>query len=152
MSATALNNRRRDYFRRFLASGGYCIPPGRAACALAKARIFEQWRDAEEAGLVRLRAEPEDESYFSVYGEPGGYRDARGHWVSAEEERKAIVEQIERDGCWCVLSEVWTGERWEVADSIGMCIYSNPCDPFQNDYVPDLMSSALMRIQQSGEH
>ena len=43
-----------------------------------------------------------------------------------------------------------SGDKWEVVDSIGMCVYANPLDPFENCYVPDLMASALKHIPQSG--
>jgi hypothetical protein len=55
-------------YRRFKETGGYCTPPGRAACALDKARTLAKWREAEADGRVRLRAEPERENYFDVYG------------------------------------------------------------------------------------
>lgn len=125
-----------SYFR-FKDTGGYCTPPGRAACALNKARTLKQWRTAEAAGRVRLRAEPEQENYFDVYGEP-----------DTEQERKAITEQIERDGCWLVVAEYlcrYCGQ-WKHGDSIGMCIYANPLDPFQNDYVTDLMAATLDKL------
>lgn len=127
-------------FKRFLAVGGYCTPPGRAACALRSARTLEEWRKAESAGLVRLLASPEQESYESVFGKE-----------SFEQDR----ECIERHGCWWVTSEVnhgteATGDDWQHADSIGMCVYANPLDPFENSYVIDLMQAALDQIDQPG--
>ncbi len=122
-----------DYLR-LKETNGYCTPPGRAACALNSARTLAQWREAEAAGRVRLRAEPEEGNYFDVYGEP-----------DTEQQRKAIEQSIERDGCWFVIAEYlcrYCGQ-WKHADSIGMCIYANPLDPFENDYVVDLMATTL---------
>lgn len=34
-------------------------------------------------------------------------------------------------------------EWWQHADSIGMCVYADPFDPFENAYVNDLMRNAL---------
>jgi hypothetical protein len=80
-----------------------------------------------------------------VYGEPEGYRDSRGHVVTPEEARQKIIDCIESDGCWSVVSETKCPccETWLHANSIGMCIYAAPTSPFQNAYVIDLMSSAL---------
>ena len=123
----------REHFHRFLEVGAYCVPPGRAACALENARILARFREMEEEGLVRLRQEEEQESYFDVYGTPDSKR-----------EREGIAGQIERDGCWFVVSEYLdeATDTWQCADSIGMCIYSRPLDPFQNGYVPELMRAA----------
>ncbi len=113
--------------------------------ALSMAKTVEAWRDAESAGLVRLVAEDERESYFDVYGEP-----------DSKKERDAIVHSIETYGCYCLVSEVnmgseAEGDDWQMVDSIGMCAgYRNPLDPFENYCVPDLMSAALKAIPQSG--
>lgn len=132
-------------FHQFLESGAYCKPPGRAACALRSAKTLEQWRDYESAGLVRLRVEPEQENYFDVYGKP-----------DTERERLQLEAALERDGCWFIVSEVnhgneAIGDQWEIADSIGMCVYSNPLCPFENCYVVDLMAKAIESVPQPGE-
>jgi len=113
-----------------------------AEMALRDARILAEWRELESEGKVRLIAEPEQESYFDVYGEP-----------DSEKERKAIVEALEDKGCYWVASEYLTTcdndehEVWEQADSIGMCVYDDPTDPFENCYVIDLMSSAIDKVR-----
>lgn len=140
-------------WRKFLDTGGYCNPPGRAQCALDHARTLQEWRDAESAGLVRLRQEEEQESYLDSYGEPEAYTDMNGRRVSAEKAREELCELLDRKGCWWIVSEVFNGEEWEQADSIGMCAgYDDPCSPFENSYVPDLMRAALDRIPVCGEH
>lgn len=128
-----MNPQIRTDFRRFLDAGPYATPPGRAACALDHARILAAWREAEDAGHVRLRSEPEHECYFDVYGEPDD-----------ERERERISDLIDRLGCYWVVAEYLTeDDEWEQADSIGMCIYKDPECPFENCYVPGLMQSAL---------
>ena len=40
-------------------------------------------------------------------------------------------------------SRLHLGDEWQHADSIGMCCYRDPLDPFENCYVVDLMKSAI---------
>ena len=109
-----------------------------AKCSLDVARTVLAFREAEKAGTVRIRAEAEEENYFDVYGEPDTPR-----------EREKIVDQICCLGCWWIVTEKWeyceSCQRggWVQMDSKGMCIYDNPCDPYENCYVTDLMQSAL---------
>ena len=97
---------------------------------------IETFRALESDGLVRLRALPEIESYFNVYGEPD---DAQ--------ERQEIIDQIEQNGCWFVVSEFFADGQWHHADSVGMCVYSRPLEPAENCYVEDLMRSAVRALE-----
>lgn len=137
----------RDYMR-FKADGAYCTPPGRAMCALESARLLVEWRRCERAGLVRIKAEPELENYFSVYGEPGAYVNGYGRRVTAEQAREEIVRQLDRDGCWYVYAQYKVdSDEWQDADGVGMCVgYNDPCDPFENCYVIDMMRDALGKL------
>jgi hypothetical protein len=134
----------RDY-RQFQNAGAYCTPPGRAVCALQNARTLDKWRKAERSNLVRLRAIPEEDNYFDVYGH-----------LDNEKERKEIESLLNRWGCYCVISEVNHGDEsrddWRIADSVGMCVYAKPLDPFDNSYVIDLMRAALDAVPQPGEN
>lgn len=124
-----------------------------ASQALHSAKAVIDWEPLEDAGLVRLRAEPEQESYFDVYGELEGYEGANGRRVSAEQERKELIDTIDRDGCWCIVAEYFDGQKWRHADSIGMCTgYKNPLSPVENAYVSDLMRSTISQIPQPGDH
>lgn len=115
----------------------------RAHEALYAARAIADFESLGE-DAVRLRAEPEDENYFDVYGEPEGYTDIHGRHVSPEQERKNIERSIERDGCWYVFSEWFDGDEWQQADGVGMCAgYNDPLSPFENWYIPDLMRAAV---------
>lgn len=119
-----------------------------ARCSLDAARTILRFRELEREGLVRISAEPEEESYFAVYGEPSGYVNAQGHEVSAEKEREEICAVLERDGCWRTVSEWFDGEDWQEADSCGMHTgYRDPCDPFQNCYVVQEMQSAIDALE-----
>jgi hypothetical protein len=116
--------------------------------ALYIAKTVNRWQQFESDGLVRLRAEPEQESYISVYGKPDAYVTHQGKRVSEEQAYKELCELLERDGCWYCLSEYWDGEQWQHADSVGMNTgYNNPLDPKQNCYVPDLMQAAMDAVE-----
>ena len=121
-----------------------------AAESLRIAKTQEVFHNLEYQGLVRLRAEPEEENYFDVYGEPTGYEGANGRRVSAEQERKETYDLINLHGCWCIFSE-WRGSEesdWERADSVGMCAgYKNVLSPIENRYVVDLMRAAIDEVE-----
>ena len=97
---------------------------------------IETFRAFESDGLVRLRAFPETESYFDVYGEPD---DAN--------QRQKIIDQIDLNGCWLVESEFYADGQWHHADSIGMCVYARPLDPTENWYIEDLMRAAIEALE-----
>jgi dihydroorotate dehydrogenase len=104
---------------------------------------------------VRLAAVPEMENYFDVYGEPEGYVGKNGKRVSAEQEHKEIIEQIERDGCYCVVSYYRdeNDNKWIAADSVGMCAgYKNVLCPVENAYVADLMRAAVDTYKSQNEY
>lgn len=115
--------------------------------ALSTAKTLVAWQEAEEAGLVRLRAEEEEENYFDSYGKPEAYTSIYGRRVSEGQATKELEDLLERKGCWCVLTEWFDGDEWHLADSVGMCVgYDDPCDWKQNWSVPDLMASALDEV------
>lgn len=128
-----MNTITRDYLRFRKLGGG--IVGESALWALRDARTLAEWRELESEGLVRLRAEPEQENYFDVYGESDD-----------ERERQAIIDAIDRDGCWYVVAEYLEDGEWQHADSIGMCIYRDPTCPFENPYVTDLMRGAMRAL------
>lgn len=116
--------------------------------ALRGAKTWDAFTDAEGAGLVRLRAEPEQESYFDVYGEPEGFTALNGRRVSAKEERDDIAKLIDTVGCWWIVAEWQDAEGfWHASDSVGMNIHHNPLDPRDNCYVLDLMRSAVDALE-----
>ena len=123
-----MNINKEIFYKRFREHGKT------AQDALRSANVLAKFRKMESRGLVRLRAEPEEENYFDVYGEPEN-----------EKDKKAIIHSIETYGCYWIVSERACSKcgTFEHKDSIGMCIYKNPLDPFENDYVIDLMENAI---------
>lgn len=114
-----------------------------AKSCLWSARVLLNFRKLENYELVRLDKTHEEENYFDVYGEEEN-----------ESFKKAIINSIERFGCFRVYSEVKCKacESWELVDSIGMCIYESPLNPFENDYVIDLMHSAIKSLMKTDIH
>jgi len=122
--------------------------------SLSNAKTLIDFQQAESAGLVRIIAEPEQESYFAVFGEPEGYEGRNGKRVSAEQERKELEAQLDDLGCWCVQAEVKDAQgEWQQVESVGMCSgYQDPCSPFENCYAIGFMRVALNHIPQDGQH
>ncbi len=124
--------------------------------SLANARILLEWKGYENEydDFVRIIVESERESYFAVYGEPEGYADRFGRYHSPEQAKQEIIDQIELNGCWHVISEVNVSDdtenpEWEMVDSIGMCVgYDDATSPFENCYVIDLMNAANKRARE----
>lgn len=117
-------------YRKFRERGG-CIVGEAAKCALFEARTLLAFRELESSGVVRIRQVPEQESFADVFGAEIAEREA---------------EYIDRWGCWLVVTEILTCEQcdtWKIAGSVGMCVYENPTDPFENAYIPALMREAI---------
>ena len=124
-------------YRRFRAAG-YS-----AQSALHAAKVYSAFSDRDD---VRIMADDEQENYFDVYGEPEGYVNLFVRNVTADQERDELVEQIERNGCYCVYSQARDPQsgKWRVVDSVGMCVgYRDACSPFDNEHVIDLMQAAI---------
>lgn len=131
-------------YRRFRAAGYTAAESYRSACTVYQFRNVEFNGSMPKDGDLRIIAEPAQENYFDVYGEPEGYTNIYGRRVTAEQERQEIVDSIERNGLWTVCCEMWDGDDWEVVDSVGMnCGYNDPTDPVENCYVPDLMVAGM---------
>lgn len=120
-----------------------------AKCSLESAKTILRFRELESDGLVRLRAEPEEESYFDVYGDIElDHAERNGHPISREQARKDLIETLERDGVWWTVAEWFDGDEWQQADSCGMHTgYKNPLDPFENCYVIQEMQSAIDALE-----
>lgn len=135
-----MDTQTKAYYGQFRALTGFKgVPHITAKQALHSAKVLKRWHELEGES-VRLRLEYEEESYFDIFGAP-----------DTEKERKAIVKAIEQYGCYYAASEFKTkvceccgrGGDWEHADGVGMLIYSDPLDPFENDYIIDLMAEAI---------
>lgn len=117
-----------------------------AKCSLESARAIIRFRELEDEGLVRLRAEPEEERYD--YGDMLTHSTRNGHPVPYEKAKEEMDEILERDGVWYTVAEWWDGEEWQQADSCGMHAgYSDPLDPFENCYIIGHMESAIKAVE-----
>jgi hypothetical protein len=87
--------------------------------------IYEQLNEN-----ARIIVEPEQESYFDVYGEP-----------DTPEDRADICDLIDRDGLWWYAAQRKCPHcgAWETVDSIGMIIG----DIKPTGHLEDLESSVL---------
>lgn len=130
-----MNTKTLALYRKFREHSPFMLVGHNARLALQSAKTLVAFQEAESAGLVRLVADPEQESYFDVYGEPDD-----------KKQREAIEQSIEDNGCVYVQSEFYDGEDWVHVDGVGMCIYNNPLSSFENCYVIDLMRAALDHV------
>lgn len=81
----------------------------------------------------------------------GGIVGESAKWALADARTIVEVNRLEAEGLVRLTAE---GElesysdcgTWRLSDSIGMCIYSDPTSPYENDYVPDLMRSAIKAL------
>jgi len=105
-----------------------------AKSCLWRAKTLAAFKSLESRGLARLQMNEEQESYFDVYGEP-----------DTKSDKKRIIESIENLGLYYVYTQTRCNccGKWETVDSIGMCIYNNPLDPFENDNIISLMDAAI---------
>lgn len=133
-----MNKKLAPIYKQFRVAGN------NAAVSLRSAKTVLAFRKLESEGLVRMRVEPETESYLDSYGEPEEYIAQDGRHVSAKEALEELLHTLETYGCWWTCSEVLVDGTWEHADSCGMHTgYKNPLCPVENCYVVDEMQAAL---------
>lgn len=126
-------------YQEFRRASPFMLVGRHAEMALHAARTLIRFRQLEATGHVRLRVEPEEESYFDAMGVPDDEREAQR------------MEKILNDsGCWFTCTEFRLDvdkDEWEHADSCGMHVgYADPGDPFENCYVIGEMSEALDKL------
>lgn len=88
-----------------------------------------------ERELIRIRLEPEHESYWDVYGKEG----------MTEHAIRSIEQLLEREGLWWACSEARASKKdpWVQADSIGMLIGQND---YLDGYEFGLLEAALEKL------
>ena len=86
-----MNQQLIETYRQFRQAKPFMLAGQDAKLSLHAAKTLIAFRKLESKGLVRLRAEHEMESPFDVYGEPEGYVNRQGHWVTPEQDRKSVV-------------------------------------------------------------
>lgn len=132
-SVTGASTALRETYLQFRTRKPFMLVGHDAECSLGSAKTLLAFRELESRGLVRMRAEPEQENYFDVFGDDG-----------TPAQRKRTEEIIEQLGCWWTVSEWFDGDEWRHADSCGMHTgYKNPLDPFENCYVIQEMRAAV---------
>jgi len=123
------------YYKQFKAERPAHVVGQFSANCLQYAKILQVFDDLGDS--VRIQCEPEEENYYDVYGIP-----------ESDKEKRQLAESLEK-GCWYVFSEYKCPccGQWNRADGIGMCVgYNDPCLPFENNYVIDLMDSAVKQF------
>lgn len=107
--------------------------------AYLAAHIREAWEDAEEEGLVRLHAVP-DEVYDDSYVDTWGLSPAR-----AERAKRALWDTIDRDGVWVYFAQVNQDGTWETVDSIGGVIGDITASGYDVDLKYAALSAYIVR-------
>jgi len=104
-----------------------------ASRAKESASILEIFQWMEETGKVRIRTEVE-EDYYPCFD------------MMEERDIQNLQKYIDMWGCFYVTTEFLTCKKcgtFEHADSIGFCVYQEPENPFENEYVIDMMDRAI---------
>jgi hypothetical protein len=140
-----------EMYHKFRKHKPFMLSGRDAECSLSSARTILRFRELESEDLVRMRAEPEEESYLDVYGDDElRHAERNGHPIPYDQARKELIEMLDRDGVWWTVAEWRASEddEWEQADSCGMHAgYKDVLDPFQNCYVIDEMQSAIDALE-----
>jgi len=90
-------------------------------------------------GRARICIAPEQGNYSDVFGEPEGYTNSEGEFVTPEQEREEIVDLINRDGLWCYFAQVKCEccGQWKTIESIGMVI-GELDNAYREDFVAEI--------------
>lgn len=132
-----------QHYRRFRASGLVALD------AMRSARTAVAWEQAEDEGLVRLHAEPDeemfDDSYIDTWTDVSEAR--------RERARKELWAKIERDGVWNICAQILIDDEWTTVGAV--CAFVGD-DWKGSGYDTDLMREALdaldeMRTEEAEE-
>ena len=130
-------------YRQFRNHSPFMLVGQNAKITLDAARTFEQWNELESAGFVGIRAE------FDPDPDPSFY----DTWPHLSERSKSELKNRYRSDCWIVQTFIVNDEGEEtVIDSIGGCSgYDDPCCPFENCYVVDMMGETIKAYHVSND-
>ncbi|MEN6534494.1 MAG: hypothetical protein ABFD89_12575 [Bryobacteraceae bacterium] len=135
--------------------GQHGIAAVQLKAAKREARIREAWEKAEDAGLVRLRVEPDESTDLdNLLGDvfnPEANPDIDPKRL--EQEKQHEIDRINRDGVWGVIGEYKAavcpacgrGGNWEHADSCWGFIGN---DWEGSGYDLDIMEETLAQLAQ----
>lgn len=130
----------RRLYERFRKDSPFMLVGENAKLAWVSAQLLAKWQALEAEGLVRIESEPDDSPDPSFYDT----------WEHLSERTREQLKADYCDDCWGVLT-YWresTDAEWQDADSIwGNSGYDDPCSPFENCYVVDLMRSAIDQLE-----
>lgn len=133
----------RKLYKQFRESSPFMLVGRNAEVALSAAKTLAQFNRLEFEGCVRMQLEFDYDSDASFYDT----------WPHLSERSRRELKQAYCDDCYVVSSQIFNRDshEWETVDSIGGCAgYKNPCSPFENCYVIDMMQSAIDRLDVSG--
>jgi hypothetical protein len=123
-------------YRRFRTDPPFMLYGSNAAQALSAAKTLLQFQELEEAGLVKIDYEPDQDPDASYIDD----------WPHLSERTRQRLKDEYYDTCVGVITYARTTEddEWEDVDSIWGCAgYKDPTSPFENCYVIDLMDTAI---------
>jgi hypothetical protein len=104
--------------------------------ALHAARVEVEFARLEDAGLVRISAEPDEDEY-----DPGDCLEGM-----SEESQRRFWDRINNLGVWGTVGEYRTHPEgyWETGDSCwGHAGYQYVLDPLENWYVTDIKAGTI---------
>jgi len=132
-----MTNSLRRLYRRVRSAGIVGFAGASAIGSLVVAREMDRWNHLKSRGLVRIVLTPETDPDFS-------YLDTWDHL--SERSKREHIERMENLGVYVVSGQYRLDDDspWITADSIGNTAgYRDASDPFENPYVPDIISNTL---------
>jgi hypothetical protein len=125
-----------ELYKRFRKQSPFMLVGENARLALDSAKTLAEFRRLEASGLVKIEAELDQDPDASFYDT----------WPHLSERSREELKQQYYNDCWVVSTSVRCNccEQWKEVDTICGCSgYNDPCSPFENCYVIDLMQSAI---------
>jgi hypothetical protein len=127
-------------YRRFRKDSPFMLVGKNAQLALDSAKTLLAFQELESAGLARIISESDESPDASFYDT----------WEHLSERSKEELKQKYYDDCVGVIGQYRQSEddEWEDLDSIWGCSgYTDPCSPFENCYVIDIMDATVERAK-----
>lgn len=128
-----------EHYREFRQHSPFMLVGENAKLSLEAARTYETWLELEANELVKIEAHPDYDPDPSFYD----------NWPHLSERSKQELKDRYCADCWVVAVYVRcrSCNQWRCVDSIGgNSGYDDPCSPFENCYVIDMMQTAIDNI------
>lgn len=126
-------------YRRFREPSPFMLVGRNAELAMSAARTLERWNTLENERLVKIEAEYDPDPDASFYDT----------WEHLSERTRAELKERYYENCYVVSTYYRCPHcnEWVLADSISGCAgYDNPCSPFENCYVIEMMQAAIDKL------